>query len=316
VTEFVVSSTGTLVYLPDQGLLQSRLAWVDRKTGLKWLNVAGAAGAVFSDDPAISPDGSTLFITARFGDRFRQIYRIDLARGIPQRLTTDGMSNGPVLSPDGREVLFASTSGGYKNLVRRSVSGDTGVTPVTTAKRDHFACGWSRIGRIAYGERLPHDKYRIFTLDLATPEAASQLVTPEGASEPTARLSPDGSRLAYVVNENGTPQVYVRELSPDGRRAGREERVSAAGGTSPRWRPDGSELVYLSPDERRFLAIPIGAGHSLQVESESILYELPAEIRLAASFEVAADGRLFIIAREERTTPMDVVVWIGAVPRQ
>jgi dipeptidyl aminopeptidase/acylaminoacyl peptidase len=54
------------------------------------------------------------------------------------------------------------------------------------------------------------------------------------------RISPDGRRIAYQSDESGQFEVYVRPLEGDGR-----VQVSADGGSSPAWSPDGRELFYL-----------------------------------------------------------------------
>jgi Tol biopolymer transport system component len=56
-----------------------------------------------------------------------------------------------------------------------------------------------------------------------------------------AHVSPDGSLIAYVSDESGRPEVYVRELQDPG--AGRTQ-VSVNGGEEPRWAHNGRELFY------------------------------------------------------------------------
>ena len=51
-----------------------------------------------------------------------------------------------------------------------------------------------------------------------------------------ARFSPDGRWIAYISNESGTFQVYVRPFSPDGNTgaAGAKWQVSKGFGMNPR----------------------------------------------------------------------------------
>jgi Tol biopolymer transport system component len=51
--------------------------------------------------------------------------------------------------------------------------------------------------------------------------------------------------IAYVSNESGRNEVYVRAF-PD---SGAKWLVSNQGGMVPRWRGDGKELFYLSPGD-------------------------------------------------------------------
>ncbi len=59
-------------------------------------------------------------------------------------------------------------------------------------------------------------------------------------NESFGNFSPDGRSVVYVSNESGQNEIYV--ISVDG---GGKVQVSASGGTHPRWRRDGREIVYL-----------------------------------------------------------------------
>lgn len=78
-------------------------------------------------------------------------------------------------------------------------------------------------------------------------------------------FSPDGRFVAYVSDESGTNNVYVRSFPISG---GRKWQVSTAGGYQPRWRGDGKELFAsvnnwswdVTPDGQRFLINTVGGG--------------------------------------------------------
>jgi Tol biopolymer transport system component len=69
------------------------------------------------------------------------------------------------------------------------------------------------------------------------PMAASQF------TELSPALSPDGRWLAYVSNEAGKAEVYVRPFAAGD--AGRWQ-VSNDGGSSPVWSRDGRELYFIN----------------------------------------------------------------------
>jgi hypothetical protein len=56
-------------------------------------------------------------------------------------------------------------------------------------------------------------------------------------------LLADGKQIAYHVQVNGRPEVFVGPSPPLARAA-----ISPAGGVQPQWCNDGRELIYLSPD--------------------------------------------------------------------
>ncbi len=77
-----------------------------------------------------------------------------------------------------------------------------------------------------------------------------------------ARWSPDGRRLAFISDRDGSPQLYILELA-----TGQLRRVTAlAGGVArPAWSPDGSTLAFFSDVARPPLrmvdvAVPTGAA--------------------------------------------------------
>src|SRR5436190_16638364 len=61
-------------------------------------------------------------------------------------------------------------------------------------------------------------------------------------NEAAAQFSPDGRFVAYVSDESGSNEVYVRDF-PDG---AHKWQVSAKGGVAPRWRRDGKEIFYVA----------------------------------------------------------------------
>ncbi len=54
------------------------------------------------------------------------------------------------------------------------------------------------------------------------------------------RVSPDSKWLAYVSDQSGREEVYVRPLTGGGARVS----VSTGGGGEPLWAPDGTRLYY------------------------------------------------------------------------
>jgi serine/threonine-protein kinase len=308
-TEFVVSQNGTLAYVPDQRLEEYRLGWADRRGGIAWLPTPGSLYA----DPFISPNGNSVAVSSRFkGDRSRQIYVVDLARPIPRQLTDTGWNYAPIWSAFGRDLVFSSTRDGHLNLYRAAVDNPAVVKRITTSTLDQFATSWSREGLLVLFERMFLDARRIVALSLAgTATGPLPVITPEKGSESDGALPPDGKWLAFTKSEGNSNQVYVRSLSPEGL-AGAEQRVSTQGGWHPRWRPDGRELLYLSADYRRILSVKAELGSQLRLGEETVAFAAPEGLELK-SFDVAADGRLLIVAREKPTAPMEVVVSLGAL---
>jgi eukaryotic-like serine/threonine-protein kinase len=64
------------------------------------------------------------------------------------------------------------------------------------------------------------------------------------------KFSPDGHWVAYVSNDSGKDEIYVVPFP----NAGARVQVSTEGGSQPRWRRDGRELYYLSPEAKIMVA--------------------------------------------------------------
>ena len=64
-------------------------------------------------------------------------------------------------------------------------------------------------------------------------------------------FSPKGNLLAYVSDESGASEVYVRSLVPGGGRW----QVSTQGGFAPVWSRDGREIYYRKSDDFYSVAV-------------------------------------------------------------
>ena len=131
-----------------------------------------------------------------------------------------------------------------------------------------------------------------------------------------ARLSPDGRWLAYVSDESGVDEVLVRSYP------GGSERftISAGGGTQPRWRGDGRELFYVTPDAK-IMSVPIATAPRFALGAAKVLFQsqiLPL-VEARNHYAVTRDGQRFLVnsRREDAATlPIVVVTASGAGARK
>ena len=110
-----------------------------------------------------------------------------------------------------------------------------------------------------------------------------------------AQFSPDGRWVAYTSNDAGRPEVLVRPFAPasttDAGSAGESVMVSKSGGTAPRWRADGKELFFITP-ESAIASVPVSVDPVLSVGSPTTLFHAPG---IATDWGVAADGSRFLV---------------------
>jgi eukaryotic-like serine/threonine-protein kinase len=105
------------------------------------------------------------------------------------------------------------------------------------------------------------------------------------------QFSPDGRWVAYVSNDSGQDEVYVVPFPGPGARV----QVSTSGGAQPRWRSDGRELFYLSPETKVMAAEVSPAERSFKVGTVRPLFTLTGLGGVPGYLcDVTADGQKFI----------------------
>ena len=109
--------------------------------------------------------------------------------------------------------------------------------------------------------------------------------------ESAAKLSPDGRYIAYMSNETGRDEIFVRPF-PAG---GRKWPISTNGGRQVRWRRDGRELFYTHNGE--LFGVPVQTGPDFRPGAPSRLFSNPAfhEPYADAHYDVAPDGERFLV---------------------
>ncbi|MGQ0704477.1 MAG: protein kinase domain-containing protein [Gemmatimonadales bacterium] len=233
-----VSRGGSIVYLPMTAI-HRQLVLVDRRGNPKALTTEQLR---FSD-PRFSPDGRSIVYTGLIAGSglAGEIWVLSLDRMVSTRLTFEGRSQFPEWSPDGKRISFASIVGGGGLLWVPAMGGE--VDTLLPSPAGEFYEGFiTRDQRTIVYRRgaIPGDIHYVRRDSVGSPHPVSA----SRFDERSPVLSPEERWIAYVSNESGRDEVYVRPFpSGEGR-----WQVSAAGGTEPRWRRDGTELFYRNAD--------------------------------------------------------------------
>jgi serine/threonine-protein kinase len=239
------------------------------------------AGAQDYTTPRFSPDGRRLAFVSNFlgGD----LWVADRIRGTLQRLALAGQAIGPEWSPDGRRLVFGyiTSASASWDTYAMSADGSGSPEPLIATPQTEFPAGWAADGSLVFW-RSTMNRGDILYRDTAGVE--HPFVT-SAADERSPVLSPDGRWLAYVSDESGRREVYVRQF-PVG--AGRWQ-ISSEGGIEPRWSKRGREMIYR--DRGWLLAVPILPGPELTVGRVDSLFRGSFAISgVRAQFDVSADG--------------------------
>ena len=112
------------------------------------------------------------------------------------------------------------------------------------------------------------------------------------AHEGGGAFSPDGRWLAYMSDESGAPDIYVRP-SQAGAGTGGKSPVSSGGGLWPVWSPEGGELFFRTPENRIMVAACIVKGDSFSSQKPRVWSEKRFTTAFIAhpTFDIAPDGK-------------------------
>ena len=153
----------------------------------------------------------------------------------------------------------------------------------------------------------------LFTLD------GSQKPIPVGSRNGQSGqglISPDGKFIAFTSNESGRSEIWVQAMPP----GTLQKKVSINGGQSPRWRGDGKELFFVSP-EAEMMAVDMTLDPVSPVSAPHRLFPLKnADPIVRADYDVHPDGQRFLVTvptqRGSQDAPITVVLNWWAELRQ
>ena len=253
----LTTAAGTLMYVRgvNASAVSVQALWVARNGATTAIEPPIIVTPANNRGLAISPDGRRLAVDM-VGPRSTDLWIKELPAGPFSRLTFDGLENTrPSWMPDGQSVLY----------IRNDGSGTTNTTQVWKKKADGSAPAESVFATnrsIAEAQVSGNGEWLIYRVNSdsggdiyglrpggdGTP--VPLVAGPYSESNPA--LSPDGRWLAYVSNESGTLEVYVRPF-PDVSRG--RWQVSTEGGSAPRWAHSGRELFYVRVGD--MMSVPV-----------------------------------------------------------
>jgi dipeptidyl aminopeptidase/acylaminoacyl peptidase len=132
-------------------------------------------------------------------------------------------------------------------------------------------------------------------------------------NEGQAAFSPDMRWIAYASTESGRSEVYVRPFvsggtGPPSLGQGKWQ-VSKDGGSEPRWRADGKEIIFQAPPNGR-------SKMAVEVKTNGAAFEagVPQKLfqaqQIDNGWDATSDGKRLILAMPEvqQTTQVPITV--------
>jgi eukaryotic-like serine/threonine-protein kinase len=294
-----LASDGTLGYWETTGA-NDEMVWVTGE-GASTPVISGWSFDGGGPGWGLSPDNTKIAYTSASGGT-SDIWIKDLTSGTERSLTQwDGAERDPTWVSDST-VQFLSRGdrpGGRGLAIYRMLSDGSGepelhYEPPIGISRALASPDDSWIVLRTSGNASNLGDRDLLAVHPASDSEPSALLTNRDYAEHGPAISPDGRWLAYSSNESGRDEVSVRPF-PD-TDSGREA-ISAGGGMSPFWSPDGTELFYVTAD-LRMMAVRVSTDPTFERLATEELFQLGPEylvdpvVRIA---QVANDGRFLMM---------------------
>jgi Tol biopolymer transport system component len=252
----VTTSDGRIVYPSSQ--LGNRDIWIMRSDGTHARPLTSNVGV--NSHPSLSPDDRhVLFVSGRSGEP--HVWKMNIDGSDPVQITRGQRENHPVVTPDGRWIVYVSDPIGANSDTRLWKIPFEGGEPVQISEINANWPAVSPDGRwIACFERtsqLPTDFTRTVTvLPIDGGDPVIRFQTPPGRTSPRPlRWTPDGKGITYVLTHRGVSNLWTQPFPGGSPRAITDFHSQQIWGFD--WTREG-DLVYSRGDYVRDIVLITG----------------------------------------------------------
>ena len=251
-------------------------------------------------------NGTRLAVSIRGGAVDVWVKQLDA--GPLARLTFEGDVNfRPFWLPDRRSIGFMSNRNGQIALWRKRADG-SGAAELLWEHEQSIQEGFiTRDGNwLLYRLGSAAGNRDIYAMRLDADSVETALATAE-FGERAAVVSPDGQWFAYVSDESGRDEVYVRPFpnAGDGR-----WQVSTAGGLEPMWAHNGRELFYRNSADELVL-VEVTTEPTFGVGQQRVLFSAADYLSdfNHVLYDLTPDDQRFVMLRETEATTGELI-WV------
>jgi serine/threonine-protein kinase len=277
-----------------------------RKDVLVWLDEAGKQKELHNTPgwymhPRLSPDNRRLAFSVYTNSGAGDIWVKDFEHDSVSRLTsTAGLNNHPAWTPDGAAIFYKNV-GPASGLYWIPADGSGPAQRLTEGSESprSFTPDGKRLAFSMTGDGI--DVYTAAVEGDATHRRLGKpekfVATPAVEVEP--QFSPDGKWIAYVSNESGRSEVYVRPFPGPGG----YWQISTDGGDYSRWGPKGHVLFYESAQAVMAVAYTI-SGNAFVYEKPRLWAPIhPSGGGGDYQWDISADGKRLVIVKGAADEP-------------
>jgi dipeptidyl aminopeptidase/acylaminoacyl peptidase len=259
---------------------------------------------------------------AVFADKDGRLYRVEYSGGAPRPIIPGfGTAAAPVLSPDGKWVLYVHSYQGTDCLALTECDGHLWPQRLAVGADFYMQPVWSPLGdRIAWVDwdfpNMPWDGtvLRCATISTDPPGLESVTVLAGAADVPVFQpaFSPDGLHLAYVEERDEWDSLIVMELESGKKRilvsdATLAEPAWTQGLRVFGWSADGGRIFYIKKEKgtSTICAVDVESARTSALHSEpytdlSQLSVSPAGSALAYLASSAAVPKRVVVQQEKK----------------
>jgi len=302
-----VSDEGTLTFISRIWSERRQLVVVNR-TGVLERSIGEPQPGLGA--PVVSPDGRRIAVGVGVPPR-RDLWLYDAERGGRTRLTFLEQNLNPTAWTASKGILFFySVPGRLQDQVFAQPADGAGrIADVVQGSWTSMSRNGAFIVFVRRNESTDTD----FDLYYRGADGAEKVFLERPGAQNDPQLSPDGAYVAYVSNESGRYEVYLKPF-PEG--AG-QWQVSFGGGTAPQWSPRGDKVWFRS-FTNNLMEAGVGRGATLTVaEPREVFKADPIAVDLTLGYGVLGNGERFIATRgvpdPDGSAPSITVVknWFG-----
>jgi serine/threonine-protein kinase len=203
-----------------------------------------------------------------------------------------------VWSADGKTIyyIYIEPTGRKSTIMRKPADGSREAEPIAVLD-----------GRAYIDAVTPDEKFALIDYAVTTPgggrgdvmkmalstDATREALVASPSDQYAASWSPDRRWLAYISDETGREEIYVRDMSSTGGRW----QVSTTGGNEPHWSPDGRELYYRNGG--RLMSVAVESRTTFEPKTPVVLFEGVYDMRsdTGVSYAVDPKGGRFLMVR-------------------
>ena len=210
--------------------------------------------ATLSDGyPAVSPNGKQVAFYGKY-DRYKtwSIHTVDVDGKNLRRLTNvkHVWDSSPTWSPDGKTIAFAREYRGDDGSMREEVwlMNADGSNKRQIKALNGRSPDFMQDGRLLFQTQTGPSQISITNID------GSNIIqlTNDDSNNMSPKISPDGSRIAYLSNRDGNQEVYIMNLDGTNQQRITNNDISEWG---PAWSVDGTKVFFSSQNVHGFYDI-------------------------------------------------------------